>query len=134
MKNSLINISDQWKIKRDEFSKIVTLDKSIDDEIKFNKLFCQEDLLWIKKYDFNLDLGWYGEEDKGHFRIYLYKGTDWHNCQLLEKRNLKDYKSVIKLINKFISNVDSGKYDSINLNFSSIDQFSQYAIISVLNE
>jgi len=115
MKNSSINISDQWEIKRDEFHEIDPLDKSVDDDIKFNDLFCQEDLLWIKKFDFNLDLGWYGQENKGHFVLYLYKGTDWHNCQLLEKRNTNDYMLVIKLINKFISNVDSGKYDSINV-------------------
>lgn len=36
MKNSLISITDQWEIKRDEFYEIDPLDKSIDDERKFN--------------------------------------------------------------------------------------------------
>jgi hypothetical protein len=134
MRNSSIHISNLWEVKRDEFYEIDPLDDSIDDERKFNDLFCQEDLLWIKKSDFNIDLGWYGEKEKGHFGLYLYKGTDWHNCQLFEKRNTNNYKSIIDFINQLIKNVDSGRYDSTMVKFTSIDEYSESEVISVLNE
>lgn len=134
MKNSSIIISDQWEIKRDEFYEIDPMDDSIDAERKFNDLFCQENLLWIQKSDYNLDLGWYGKENKGHFGLYLYKGDDWHNCQLLEKRNTNDYKSVIDLINGLINNVDSERYESIETGVGSIDDHWESDIVTVLNE
>ena len=132
MKNSSIIISDQWEIKRDEFYEIDPMDDSIDAERKFNNLFCQENLLWIQKSDYNLDLGWYGEENKGHFGLYLYKGDDWHNCQLLEKRNTNDYKSVIDLINGLVNNVDSERYESIETGVGSIDDHWESDIVTVL--
>lgn len=134
MKNSLIQISDQWEIKKDEFYEIDPKDESIETERKFNDLFCQEDLLWLQKSNYNLDLGWYSEEDKGHFGLYLYKGEDWHNCQLLEKRNTNDYKSVIDLINGFVKNVDLERYASIDTGVGSIDDHWESDMVSVLNE
>ena len=134
MKNSLIHISDQWEIKRDEFYEIDPMYDSIDADRKFTDLFCREDLLWIQKSDYNLDVGWYGEENKGHFGLYLYKGEDWHNCQLLEKRNTDDYKSIIDLINRLINNVDSERYESIETGFGSIDDYWESNIVTVLNE
>jgi len=134
MKNSLLDISDHWEIKRDEFYEIDPLDKSIDDERKFNDLFCQENLLWIRKSDFNLDLGWYGDEDKGHFGLYLFRGANWHYCELLEKRNTNDYNSVIDLINRFIKNVDSGRYEFVETSLGSIDDYSESETVTELNE
>lgn len=81
-----------------------------------------------------MDLGWYGEEHAGYFRLYLYKGNDWHNCQLLEKRKTKEYKSVIDLINRFIDNVNSSRYELIDVNLGSIDDYYLSDTISVLNE
>ncbi len=133
MKNSHLVISQKWIIKQDEFYEIDPSDKSIKNEMKFNNLFCQEDLLSIKKSDFKLDLGWYGGEKKGGFGLYLYKGTDWHNCQLLEKRSTNDYQLVIELINRLIKNVDTGLYDEIDTEFGSIDDYYESEIISVLN-
>lgn len=134
MKNSLIRISNQWEIKKDEFYEIDPMDDSIDTERKSNDLFCQEDLLWIQKSDYNIDLGWYGEEDKGRFWLYLYKGEDWHNCQLLEKRITNDYKSVIDLINRLIKNVDSELYESIETEVGSIDDYWELNTVTVLKE
>ena len=134
MRNSLIQISELWEIKRDEFYEIDPNDESINDENKYRDLFCQEDLLWIKKSDYNLDLGWYGKGIDGHFGLYLYKGLDWNNCQLLEKRSTNNYKAIIELINRFINNVDSGRYDSTMAKFASIDECSQSEVISLLDE
>jgi len=134
MKNSFIQITKQWQIIRDEFYEIDPLDNSIDEEKKYNDLFCQEDLLWVQKSDFNIDLGWYGEEEKGYFGLYLYKGIDWHNCQLLEKRNTKDYESIVESINRLIKNVDTGRYHKVDNKLCSIDDYYETEIISVLNE
>lgn len=133
MKNSTINISDQWEIKIDEFYEIDPFDDSVDDERKFNFLYYQEDLLWIQKTDYNIDLGWYGGEDNGLFGLYLYKGKDWHNCKLLEKRITNNYRLVIDLINRFIKNVDLGKYESIEVKLGSIDDYWESDIVTVLN-
>ena len=81
MKNNSLKISDHWKVLRDEFYEIDPLDKKINDERKYLELFCQEDLLWIQNGDYNIDLGWYGgNSSDGRFGLYLYQGTDWHNC------------------------------------------------------
>ncbi|PIB34583.1 hypothetical protein BFP72_03740 [Reichenbachiella sp. 5M10] len=125
MKNPSILISDKWEVKRDVFYEIDPLDKSIDDERKFNDLYFQEDLFWISSGEFNLDLGWYGEGKKGHFILYLYRGNNWHNCQLLEKRITCNYQSIIELVNKFIKNVESGLYERIKTDICSIDDYTE---------
>ena len=132
MKNSLLYISERWEVMKDEFYEIDPFDDSIDDQTKFNDLFCHEDLLWLKKFNYNIDLGWYGEEEKGYFELYLYKGTDWHYCQLLEKRRTSNYKSILACINQLIINVDSGCYDPIITRWASIDDYNEIEIISLL--
>lgn len=131
MKNSLIKISDKWEIIRDEFYEIDPLDSSTDDERKFNDLFCQEDLLLLKISDFKLDLGWYGKEKEGHFGLYFYRGTNWHNCQLLEKRITNNYCEIIELINELIEKVDSKNYDIKEIKYSSIDEYTDSQYVSI---
>jgi len=85
MKNSLLNISGKWKVLRDEFYEIAPDDNSIDEDKKYNDLFCQEDLLWITNDNYNLDLGWYGDTKDGYFGLYFFRGENWYQCELLEK-------------------------------------------------
>jgi len=134
MKNSQLNISENWEIKKDEFLEIDPFDDTIDDQIKFGDLFIREDLLLIEKRDFNIDLGWYGLDNKGHFILYLFKGYDWHNCQLLEKRLINDYQLIIKYLNEFVKNVDSGRYDLIKTKFGAIDDYLEVEYLSVFNK
>ena len=123
MRNPHIYLPKQWNIKKDNFHDIDPFDDAIDDENKFNNLYCQEELLWLSKLNSNIDLGWYGKENDGNFTLYLYKGDHWHHCQLLEKRQTNNYPLIIKLIHQFIENVDLGKYDSINMPIGSIDDY-----------
>lgn len=129
MKNRLLKISDKWEIKRDEFYEINPFDSLIKEDEKITKLYCQEDLLWIKNKNYNLDLGWYREQAKGHFVLYLYRGDDWHNCELLEKRKTKNYNTIIELINNMTRNVESGKYDCLKVKNSSIDDYPKTELI-----
>ncbi len=133
MRNSLLHVSNRWKVLRDEFYEIDPLDDSIDDERKEMDLFGQEDLFLICKDDFNLDLGWYGQGDEGFFGLYLFKGENWHNCQLLEKRKISEYPSIINVINEFVKNVDLGKYSLVKMEYGSIDDFNTVANFSVLD-
>ena len=134
MKNSLLEISEHWETKRDEFYEIDPFDKTIDEDTKFLNLFCQQDLLWIKKSAYNLDLGWYGGSEDGHFGLYLFKGKNWHDCALLEKRNTNDYQLIIQLINHFTQNVDLGRYESINITTGPVDLYLELDSLTVLND
>ena len=133
MKNRSLKISSNWKVIRDEFYEIDPLDKTISDEIKELELFCQEDLLWIQKDNYNIDLGWYGHDfSNGRFGLYLYKGSDWHNCQLLEKIQTKKYSEIISVINEISENVLKEEYNKTNPPEGSIDDFSEFDQYSLL--
>ncbi len=57
-----MNIPTDWEIKRNEFYDIDPFDNSPAND-KDVLIFVQEDMLRIKKRNYNLDLGWYGVDD-----------------------------------------------------------------------
>lgn len=79
-KIQVLEIPLNWKIKRNVFYDINPTDDITEDD-KYNNIYCQEDLLLIKKNDYNIDLGWYGADnlksDKTGFYLYLFRGLDW---------------------------------------------------------
>jgi hypothetical protein len=57
-------------------------------EDKETLIFLQEDMLWITKDDYNIDLGWYGGDlsrATSGFCLYLYRGNNWNESGLLER-------------------------------------------------
>lgn len=54
-----LDIQVDWEIKRNEFYDIDPFDNLSADD-KDALIFVQEDMLWIKKENYNIDLGWYG--------------------------------------------------------------------------
>jgi hypothetical protein len=111
-----VNIPTDWEIKRNEFYDIDPFDNSsADDKDVF--LFVQEDILWIKKRNYNVDLGWYGGDDLENewtgFCIYLYRGDNWSKCDLLEKYRTKNKKDVVEQLHRLITAVDKGEYDNL---------------------
>ncbi|MBK8724313.1 MAG: hypothetical protein IPL95_19310 [Saprospiraceae bacterium] len=130
MKNYNLKISSNWKIHRDEFYDIDPFDKSISDNEKLLNVFYQEELLLLNNGEYYIDLGWYGGNQNGHYKLYLYKGENWHNCQLLEKFSTIEYQFLTKSINTIARNVDDKFYDKIDTNCGSIDEFSSNELVS----
>ena len=124
MKNSKIKLSSDWKIHRDVFYDINPWDDTIPEDERYTNVHIQEDLFLIELKGNCLDLGWYGGVENGFFGLHLFHGNDWHNCHLLEKREIKDYDELISTINRIIENVEMGKYDSIDFRNESIDDYS----------
>ncbi|MCH2225585.1 MAG: hypothetical protein MK066_12515 [Crocinitomicaceae bacterium] len=128
MKNKSLSISDQWKVMRDEFYDLNPFDTTTDIETEF---LYQEDLLWIQKEEYNIDLGWYERDDC--FRLYLYKGKSWHECQLLEKIQTKKHTDIITALNAITNKVVSGDYEEFNQTEESIDDFTDFTQYSLVH-
>ncbi|MFN7329851.1 MAG: hypothetical protein ACK5UP_10135 [Bacteroidota bacterium] len=111
-----LNIPTDWEIKRNEFYDIDPFDNSSADD-KDVLIFVQEDMLWIKKENYNIDLGWYGGHDLNDrltgFCICLYRGDNWNKCELLEKFRTRSKKDIADKLRSIITSVDSGDYDSL---------------------
>jgi len=132
MKNKSLRITQDWVVNRDEFYEIDPMDDSIDPDTKFMNLFCQENLLSLAKANYHIDLGWYGSDDEnGFFSLYLYRGSDWHNCELLEKVQSNNLSEVVKEINAFIQRVDKGKYSNLHNKMCSVDNYSRFKKFSI---
>lgn len=130
MKNSKIEISNNWNILRDEFYDIDPFDKSISENEKSINIFQQEDLLLLNNGKYWIDLGWYGGNKNGHYILYLYKGGNWHDCQLLEKYSTIEYEFITKSISTIARNVDDGFYDKVDTENGSIDDYLTVELIS----
>jgi len=134
-----LNISSNWSIVRNVFYDIDPADNnSYDDKELY--LYGQEDLLYLTKDDYHLDLGWYGYNNltynKTGYCIHLFRGDNWNNSELLEKFRSKDKQVIVAKINDFIKAVDIGEFDNLigyivdendssNKNdFSAIDNYS----------
>jgi hypothetical protein len=135
-----LNIPPDWKIKRNEFYDIDPFDNSSADD-KDALIFVQEDMLWLTKDNYNIDLGWYGGHDlkneKTGFCIYLYRGSNWNKCDLLEKFRTKNKKDVVDQLDIFIKSIDKGDYHSIGghridgddlVNHNSMADFETYSV------
>lgn len=111
-----LKIPIDWEIKRNEFYDIDPFDNSSVDE-KVVLIFDQEDMLWIKKGIYNIDLGWYGGDGlnnrKTGYCIYLYRGDNWNKCELLEKFKAKNKNDIVNKLTSIISSVDRGDYDNL---------------------
>lgn len=111
-----LNIPADWEIKRNEFYDIDPFDDSTMND-KDTLIFIQEDMLWLRKDEYNIDLGWYGGDDLGNemtgFCIYLYRGDNWNKCELLEKFRTKNKKTVVDKLDILIKSIDEGDYDNL---------------------
>lgn len=126
MKNSKLKIPKKWIVVRDVFYNVDPWNSSISYDLKFDNVFVHADLLLLKLDDYHLDLGWYGGEKNGFFGLYLFKGKDWHNSILLELRRVKNYSTLIETINTIAQNVVIGKYDQLEGDFKSIDDYLHF--------
>ncbi len=111
-----LNIPTGWAVKWNEFYDIDPLDIS-NTKSKELSIFLQEDMLWIEKQEYNIDLGWYGGEnmnDEGvGFQLHLFRGNSWNKCELLEKYRSKGKEDVVEILNAMIASVDNGSYDQV---------------------
>ena len=83
-----LDISSGWKVLRNVFFDIDPTDNVPEDDKYFN-IYCQEDLLYFRKDNYHLDLGWYGNDDLTNERtgycIHLFRDDNWNKSELLEK-------------------------------------------------
>jgi hypothetical protein len=90
---------------RNEFYDIDPFD-SHSAEVKDILIFIQQDMLWIQKENYNIDMGWYGGDDLTNeytgFCIYLYRGDHWNKCELLETFRSQRKEEIVTMLNYFI--------------------------------
>ena len=140
-----LKISQHWKIRRNVFFDIDPSDE-LSEDYKFCNIYCQEDLLWMSYFDYNLDLGWYGDDDLDDentgFMLVLYRGEDWNNCELLELKRTKSKKDIVDKIEEISEVVISGFFDDkkgyeISENqadYRYIGQHRNYSVMNNFNE
>lgn len=139
-KKQRLDTPTDWDIKRNEFYDIDPLDNSSPTD-KETLIFAQEDLLWISKGDYNIDLGWYGGRDieskDSGFCIHLFRGNNWNKCELLEKFRSKNKKDIVDKLNFFVSSVDNNDYRGLtgykidedeDGNLNSMSDFEFYSV------
>jgi hypothetical protein len=116
-KKQELKIPTDWNVKRNELYDIDPLGNSATAD-KETLIYDQEDLLWICKGSYNIDLGWYGGQDlkkKGSgFSICLFRGDNWNKCELLEKFKSKSKKEIVDKLEFLIRSVDNGDYNSLD--------------------
>jgi hypothetical protein len=112
-KKQELEITNGWTVNQHEFYDVDPTDNvPIEDKETF--IFFMQDMLWITKGSYNLDLGWYGgEQSEGAYCIVLFRGNSWNKCDLLEMFRSKSKNEIVEMINAFIQLVDSQKYDDI---------------------
>lgn len=134
-----IDISSDWKVVQNVFFDIDPMDNTSEED-KHDFIYCQEDLLYLTKGIYHLDLGWYGYDnltnDSTGYCIHLYRGDSWNNGELLEKHRSKDKQFIVTKINELIKTVDIGDFDKLtgyivdendltnNNDFSDIDNYT----------
>lgn len=63
-----LNVPTNWKVQRNEFYDIDPFDNSSADD-KYALIFVQEDMLWLKKDNYNIDMGWYDGDEFSSRRV-----------------------------------------------------------------
>ena len=110
-----LDISSDWSILQNEFYDIDPKDNIPEDD-KFFNIYCLEDLLYLTKGMYHLDLGWYGSDKLTKpytgFCIYLFRGNNWHDCEFLEKFRSQEKQVIVTKINEFIHAVNLGDYEN----------------------
>jgi len=111
-----LDISSDWKVVRNVFFDIDPKDNVSEDD-KYDNIYCQEDLLYLTKSNYHLDLGWYGNDNLTNERtgycIHLFRGDNWSSGELLEKLRSKNKEVIVKKINDLIKSVDIGYFDKL---------------------
>ncbi len=111
-----LEIPSDWTVRRNVFYELDPRDEVPEDD-KFYDIYCQEDMLYLTKGKFHLDLGWYGGDDLNNgysgYCIHLLRGENWLNSELLEKRGSQTQKVIVNMIEEFIRAVDSGEFDEL---------------------
>lgn len=114
IRKQVLYIPTGWEVKRNEFYDIDPFDNSLAED-KDVLIFIQEDMLWLKKDNYNIDLGWYGGDDLKDrltgFCIHLYRGDHWNKCELLEKFRSNNKKDIVDKLGIIINSVDNGDYN-----------------------
>ncbi len=113
-KHQQLDIPPDWMIVRNEFYDIDPKD-NIPENDKFENLYCQEDLLYLTKEYYHIDLGWYGSDnlanDNTGYCIYLFKGKNWNDSDLIEKFFSRDKQTITNKINEIIMLVNLGNFE-----------------------
>lgn len=108
-----LSITPGWQIVRNEFYDIDPSDKAPQED-KYLLIYTEQTLLWIKKGDYHIDLGWYGYEAKeAGYQAYLYRGEEWRKCQLLEAHRSTKKNDIVEKLNNWITAVDNLDYDNL---------------------
>jgi len=138
-KKQELEVPDGWVVIWNEFYDIDPLDDIPEDD-KYMNLYIVEDLFYFRKEQFHLDLGWYGSDNLNEpftgFMLVLFRGKDFHNCELLELVRTKSKSEIIFWINKFFELVNIDFYNEkngykINENDEEYRYFGQYSQYSV---
>ena len=110
------DISSGWEVVQNVFFDI-DLSNNISEKDKDENICSQEDLLYLTKGNYHLDLGWYGSDDLTNDRtgycIHLFRGNNWNNGELLEKFRSKEKQVTVTKINELIHAVDRGDFDKL---------------------
>lgn len=111
-----LDISTHWTIVRNVFYNIDPAD-NINEDDKYTHIYCQEDLLYLTKDSYHLDLGWYGSDNVADettgYGIHLFRGENWNNAELLEKFRSKSKSTIVNKITEFMKAVDLGEFDNL---------------------
>jgi len=111
-----LDISSDWTVERNVFYDI-DLDDSISEDDKHDNIYCQEDLLYLTKGNYHLDLGWYGydnlDSETTGYCIHLFRGDNWNNADLLEKFRSKSKSAITDKIIECVKAVDLGDFDKL---------------------
>lgn len=104
-----------WIVRQNEFYNIDPFgDEPVED--KETLIFLQEDMLWITKDDYNIDLGWYGGDlsrATSGFCLYLYRGNNWNESVLLEVFRSRNKADIINKLKTIVIAVDKGLYENV---------------------
>ncbi|KQC02794.1 hypothetical protein [Pedobacter sp. Hv1] len=112
-----LDISSNWAIVRNVFYDIDPAD-NVNEEDKYVHIYCQEDLLYLIKDNYHLDLGWYGSDNLSDehtgYCIHLFRGDNWNNAELLEKFRSKSKLIIVNKIAEFMKAIELGEFDNLS--------------------
>ena len=111
-----LDISTDWVVVLNKFYEIDQHDDVPEDDI-YSLIYYQEDLLYLTKGIYHLDLGWYGSDnfinDRTGFCIHLFRGENWNNAELLVKYYSNNKQVIVNKINQLLKAVNLGYFDKL---------------------
>lgn len=114
-KKQSLNVTNDWQIMRNEFYDIDPLDDSSEED-KSMLIFDQEDMLWIRKDDYSIDVGWVGgdmQRPESGYCLVMFRGGHWQSCELLEMFRSKRKEEIVRKLNALIAAIDKGVYKTV---------------------